>query len=203
MGKTLRTDSRIWRKATKRIGAVVALGLLGITACSSSKELTRNKAKTLIEASKNYQPVRLTLLEPEIKAALASKYLTIFTVSSGYNMLTRGPLFTRAYVKVMPEGEKYFDCPCKTAQQFEAGAQWGRCPITTVATVQPHVIEVTGITDVPDAMGGGKLAEYRWNYAYDSLPSEIRKPFESRQPQAWTAKFRLYDDGWRLEGLNQ
>ncbi len=203
MRRTFPTDSLIWRKAIKQIGVVVVLALVGITACSSSKELTRGKAKSLIEASNGYQPAHLSLSQQDLKAALADKYLAILTVSSGYNMLTRGPLFTRSYYNVSPEGEKFLSCPCKTAQQFEAGAQRGQCPITTVGTVRPHVVEVTGITDIPDAMGGGKLAQYRWVYDYDSLPSEIRKSLAPPQPQAWSAKFRLYDDGWRLEGLNQ
>jgi hypothetical protein len=187
----------------KRIETVVlALALLGVAACNSST-LTRSKAKTLIEGSRNYSPTHLNLTEQEIGAGLKSNYLAQFSVSSGYNILTHGPLFTRTYVKVGPDGEKYFDCPCKTAQQFEAAAISGRCAIATVATVQPHVIEVTGITDVPDAMGGGKLAQYTWNYDFDSLPSEIRDFFKSRQPQAWNARFRLYDDGWRLQEISR
>lgn len=187
----------------KRIETVVLLLVLtGVVACNSTT-LTRSKAKTLIERSPNYGPVRLSLTEQEIRSGLKSNYLAQFSVSSGYNILTHGPLFTRTYVRVVPGGEKYFDCPCKTAQQFEAGALSGRCATATLAAVQPHVIEVTGITDVPDAMGGGKLAQYTWHYDFDTLPSEIRDSFKSRQPQAWNARFRLYDDGWRLQELSQ
>ena len=187
----------------KRIGTVAMVAILGIVGCSSSTTLSRRKAKTLIEASSNYNPVHIGLTQEEMKAAQDAKYLTQLTVSSGYNMMTRGPLFTRTYIKVAPDGEKYFSCPCKNPQQFEAGATWGQCPVSTVATVNPHVIEVTGITDLPGEMGGGKLAQYSWNYDFDSLPSDIRGFFKSRQPQAWNARFRLYDDGWRLEGLSQ
>ncbi len=189
----------------KRIWAVAMFVLLAIAACRSSTTLSRGKAKALIEASRKYNPVCLALTQEEIKAAQNAKYLTLLTVSTGYNMLTRGPLFTRTYLRVSPDGEKYFTCPCKTPQQFEAGSTpWGGgCPIQTVASVKPHVTEVSGITDVPDTMGGGKLVEYAWSYDLDGLPSDIRGFFKSRQPQASNARFRLYDDGWRLQELSQ
>ena len=186
-------------KITWNSVVLIAIVLVG---CGPST-LSRNKAKTLIEHSDNYKPVHLSLTQGEMKAAQDSKFLVSFTVSSGYNLMTRGPLFTRSYVKVAPDGEKYFTCPCKTPQDFEGGSAWGRCGISTVATVRPKVIDVTGITDLPGEVGGGKLAQYTWTYDTDSFPNEIRGFFKDRQMQSWNARFRLYDDGWRLEGLSQ
>jgi hypothetical protein len=191
------------RKHMRRIQSLFVLALLAIAACQPSTTLSRGKAKALIEASSKCNPVRILLTQEEINAAQDAKYLTLLTVSSGYNMLTRGPLFTRTYVKVSPDGERYFMCPCKTPRQFEESATWGRCKIFTAALVKPHVVEVTGITEVPDAMGGGKLVEYTWSYDFDGMPGEIRGLFKSRQPQASNARLRLYDDGWRLQEISQ
>jgi hypothetical protein len=67
------------------------------------------------------------------------------------------------------------------------------------APLQKKVSEVTGITDGPPSVGG-KIVDFTWQFA--NTPDFVNKyTGTTGTPQKAQALFKLYDDGWRVEGI--
>jgi len=160
-------------------------------ACTSG-ELTRSKATKLIEKTEGYDKglPEITLTIDEVQRGVNSGLWIIHR--HGY-IMSRD---THA-AELTQEGSKYFSSMAITPGQLESWNLY--VSVAPRARVNYVLVEMTGIRDVPDSEGGGKIAEYRYKWDFSRLPEPARKIFDSRGPQDARALFRHYDDGWRLE----
>jgi hypothetical protein len=58
-------------------------------------------------------------------------------------------------------------------------------------------MEITGITDA--GMGGVKRVMF--DYEYENVPGTVRKCLGIKNKYQGTAGLKLYDHGWRVEGI--
>jgi hypothetical protein len=166
---------------------------LFVAGCGPSKDLTRDKAKDLLDSALvPEQDVNVFLSPSEF---IAGKRLGLWGESD--------PGIT--FYAFTPTGATYFDDRGLT-RYCPSG-----CVIPLKTPVKPHVIEVTGIADPPFANGNEpvKIVEYTWNYDWSTLPDPLKQLFSnapeavnpmSGQPGPWKGHrvLQLYDDGWRV-----
>jgi hypothetical protein len=93
------------------------------------------------------------------------------------------------YLQLTPAGQVYF-----TQYWWLAGqATLKGAPLKRKAS------EVTGITDAPPNVGG-KIVDFTWRLS--DAPDYVNKyTGTTGSPQKAQALFRLYDDGWRVDGI--
>ncbi len=147
--------------------------------CSSSKTLDRDRAKKLMEASKEFavQPAVVRISNDDIKRGEQAGY---WHVRQNVNM----------WLEFTPEGARLF-----------GGGVRGDVSMNLLALpykLRRQLVEITGITDEP-RLGQAKVAEFTWNWDFEGVPSEVKQFFQKCAPRKYYAVFRLYDDGWRLE----
>jgi len=149
--------------------------------CSASNNLTRDKAKKMMESSKEFQTqsnaVRLD--DADIKRGEAAGYWH-----------EDKEAWVMRYFAITPEGKRLF-----------GGWVSGRPDqiLNLPYKLSRHVVEVTGITDEEGSNGHEKLVTFTWNWNFDGMPPEVKQFFQNYPPRKYCAEFRLYDDGWRLE----
>jgi len=163
-------------------GLLVLLALI-LGSCSGSRELTRGKAKQLIEESDTFKPrqAKVRLTEEEVKSGLKSGYWQEQQTFLG--------MFGSVLV-LTPQGHALF-------AGFEPQIQGRILDIRDPATME--VLQVTGITDVdgPDQ----KQVDFMWNWNFRDSRPEVQQFFQNYPAQRGQAIFKLYDDGWRVEGV--
>ena len=71
--------------------------------------------------------------------------------------------------------------------------------VVTKRKVKRRVLEITGITAVPQFGESFKAVEYESAWDWDDMPAEIKSCHTSWPPSHSRALFQLYDDGWRVQ----
>ena len=153
--------------------------------CScGSKELTRSKAKHIIESSDLYQvkQQRVLITRNEAIDLVGRKYCSW----QGFGV---------ARLILTPAGKQYF-----TSVSGEAMISYNpfTAPLIVVPIkpLRPTVVEITGITGIAI---DSKVVEYKWKWESDSQPDEIKQILPSLVVvHEEKVAFKLYDDGWRV-----
>ena len=163
----------------------MAAALAFMMACSSSNELSRSKAKSLIDESTfaTDKPRCIKITEAEDHLATDAGYWQHLPGNFGHDEL----LLTN-------KGDLVFD------------GEGGKVVNSTVCpkgSVKRQVAEITGIVDA--SLGSGaqvKIAEFTWNWDVSSLGDE-KSIFKDQTPYKGEAYFMHYDDGWRLKDVKR
>ena len=153
-----------------------------LTGCTS-KELTRSKAKQLIEASDLYKPIkrRVNLSNNEISEIIKSGYATFGGIG-----------IRRA--AVTDTGRQYFDNVSGMMGGF-GGPALTPFSVLLAKAMKPIVTEVTGITG--DEVST-KTVDYKWQWDARDQPEEVKRLIPSLAAvHDDSVKLKLYDDGWR------
>lgn len=166
---------------------IFVLCLILLVGCSSST-LTRNQAKAVIEASKEYKEfssgknwISLNLQQVE-----ALKNVDCLRWEQYRNMYQTDTVLT-----LTDKGKKFFGA----SQGFLlAGGQPLGPMVMPLVLFKPLIIEITGITGEKEQ----KIVEYSWCwYPPKSHPEEVRNIFLGYSFKG-KAILGLYDDGWRV-----
>lgn len=166
----------------RRVGLLVLIALI-LACCSSSRELTRGKAKQLIEASDAFKPrqAKVRLTDEEVKSGLKSGYWKEQQTFLG--------MFGSVLV-LTAQGHQLF-------AGFEPQIQGRILDTQEPATMQ--VLQVTGISDSGDP--GQKEVDFMWNWNFHGSQPEVQQFFKEHPAQRGQGVLKLYDDGWRVEGV--
>lgn len=159
---------------------------LTLTGACGSKDLTRSKAKELIQATPPFQKWTKGILvsEPEELDCLNT---------SGLIRIGKGR-FGEFEVRVAPLGLKSID----RIEASDWAGQGARVRIWFKSPPRPVVDEITGISGSQSEKRVEFLEHYEWNDVGLS-PSAVNMCFASHlQKYTDTAVLRLYDDGWRV-----
>ncbi len=169
--------------------------------CGGKSELSRSKAKKLIEGSEN--PMQRIEEEKTYEVAIERKDraaigLAVDKLSPGAtlgispqtvaNGMRQGLWVASQYhcIDVTFKGGKYFVAGsyCPTAASIltpegykSSGPNAGMIELTVAKTIKRHIIEVTGISDAPAMVGTPgtvKVAAFTWKWDRGDLPSELR-----------------------------
>ncbi|HUZ93585.1 MAG TPA: hypothetical protein VMU57_01590 [Edaphobacter sp.] len=164
--------------------AVVLLVASALVACHSKTYFSRSKAKDLIEASKQFtsrgEDIQLT--DAEVNTGM----------TEGYWIVGQSQIFGAGQsIGLTPKGRQIFTA-------FFANQPGGAKVTELWMALKPVVTEVTGIADISQ---GEKSVTFEWSIDASKLPPEIRPIIKNHPSRTSSAYFRLYDDGWRLEGL--
>ena len=168
-------------------GCIVFL-LIG---CGRS-ELTRSAAKDLISHSPKFSPKTPTL-------KLSSAELQCGLKEGWWAEARRKPsldLFA-FHLQVTQKGKSAFG---ELSSSYSSGYA---AQVTLNKEYTRRVTEITGISDFTPPLEGwtGKEVTFTWQWDWDRVPEMTRRCLPPRPPQAGTAAFRRYDDGWRVETL--
>jgi hypothetical protein len=154
--------------------------------CScGTKELTRSKAKHIIESSDLYElkQQRVPITRNEAIDLVARNYCAWQGIGV-------------AHLILMPAGKQYF-----TSVSGEAMISYN--PFTSplivvpIKPLRPTVVEITGITGIAI---DSKVVEYKWKWESDGQPEEIKQILPSLVvAHEEKVVFKLYDDGWRAQ----
>ena len=167
------------RKWRNMLFLVIVAGFMVACSSTSSKELTRSQAKSVIEASNMLStnaklPLDQTDVENGLKAGYWIKKDTIF-----------GEL-----LELTPKGRKYFT-------SFEPQIE-GRI-VNCMKPPKLYISEVTGITDAPGSVDGNlKVVEVLVGARFQGDMNDITKVL-SVSPIKAEFVLRRYDDGWRVQ----
>src|ERR1019366_289116 len=158
------------------------LSLLLFFACSSSKTLTRGKAKDMIEQDDWSRPaiVRFHPTSDEIDAGMKKG---LWKTSSAFGGTT---------LEFSPAGKSCFSGYNPYYGYFRSSTKFGQKIAVTCITDPPEAALVGGIA------GSAKNAEFDWNWDYAGCADEEREKFKNHIEKG-EARFQLYDDGWRLK----
>jgi hypothetical protein len=150
-----------------------------------SKELTRAKAKDIIEASDLYKlgKKRVMISAEEVNKLTSSGYLTW----EGFGVQN---------LSVTKAGQQYFESASGHMMMF---GMPGIDPFTVVPVtpMRPKVVEITGIAGESPNI---KAVEYRWQWDSSTQAQELKTILPALT--AITAEkviMQLYDDGWRAQ----
>ena len=164
---------------------VLLSGTLLLTACNS-QELTRDKARKLINASSEIAPAKsawiidYNRLQCGVKKGLWRLGLTFLTPTEA----AKGSI--ASIERVSETGYK----------------------VVLAKPMKRELIAVTGITDAPSAFGPhAKLVSYNWRWLTETFKNDYPDsvvqcmgtlPSETIEAHAL---MKLYDDGWRVETI--
>lgn len=171
---------------------VLCVSVLSGAGCSST-ELTRSKARQIIDSSPEFskpnQVVSYTLDGQEIQKGMAQDFWR------------RRETWGRGELVLTNSGSTFF-----VSALLDLGET--KATVTLSPTSRRLVKEVTGIADAPALSGGSgapntlKMVEFTWDWDDKSFPPGL-KAFLGKlgkpSPANGSAILRLYDDGWRLE----
>jgi hypothetical protein len=158
---------------------IAVVTVLLVCGCSSSKSLTRDKAKQLIESDAGFQglsvPIRLT--DQGLQLGIQEGYLTKNPYVDVYDPTAKG----------------------LTVFQAAAGSLGGTPPQWQVLFVSVPKKRITKINDIE---GGDaettRVVGFEWVADVSSLPTDLQKAFENQPAQIMRRTLILYDDGWRV-----
>lgn len=164
------------------IAAVLVASCMAFTGCGS-KDLTRDKAKKLIEASDMYTVglKSVAISSDEVNGMMKSGYLiwTCQMLHCGLSVSKKGAgQFSAAH------GESNMGILSPAGYSVELPTP-----------LKPKVVEITGITgDTPSL----KIVEYTWQWRSDQQFEQL-KPLIPSLANTFNDKvpMQLYDDGWR------
>jgi hypothetical protein len=177
---------------------LLALGavLLLFVSCTAQKTLTREKARTLLEAKDDCRKPKIVTLSQSLQED-GRKYWDIIGLMGSH-----------------PPGrcatpEMYTACLTGVGLSFfsEIAGEGGLAGPQKVRVVPkfdlPRTItSIDGISDAPAyEYAGAKMVDYQWKYDISRLEFPMQALFQGRRgefPMHGQAIFRLYDDGWRV-----
>jgi hypothetical protein len=178
------------RFVPRQILALTLLAVIVLAGCTStgsnSKDLTRAKALTLLNAVKE-------LGEPTVQ---------VMVTLDCYNLAQRdGLILARNEMsgdQLSPKAGQYFSF---YQGVFTADHTWGLGRADLKTPLKRKATEVTGITDAP-MESGTKVVQFKWEYV--DVPDFVNRytgtigiPHKEGE-----ALIRLYDDGWRVEQVH-
>lgn len=173
-----------------KIGVVLLIASIGfVLGCSSGKNLSREKAQTLITNSFAPEGVNLSFRELGLTVEESKEYM-----DKGFWTIGPEPLYSSTIPRTIvghqqtilltPLGQKYL------VKQPTGG-------LTTAFKVHPK-IEVTGISNFPNQSDETlKSVEYKIDW-FSDFPTAMKPIYRNRTPEARSVAMQLYDDGWRL-----
>jgi hypothetical protein len=158
------------------------------TACNPSTELTRSRAKRIVEGTKDYSeplPAQFTLDAENVRKGIQ---LGMWTEQKN--------IFGGSFPILTPGGKKLL---------ADSSFAFGQLSITTLVKTKRNVLEITGITDAPEIVSGGKgtakIVEFTWSWDIDPLPRDLKILLGKVTAAQRRALLRLYDDGWRFDSF--
>jgi hypothetical protein len=172
------------------IGALIAMGC-------NPKDLSRSKAATLIEKSEEFK-------KPHTEEIfLGPDFRSMDFIGIG-NWKVVDALLALGYLE--KNGNKFV----LTAKGNSAAKGWLTDPDRPNARIIPvadrKLVEVTGITTVEEV--SLKEVEFTWRWVPAPIGEEIAKQnpgagkqYDPKEVKKDKATFKLYDDGWRLDGI--
>lgn len=171
---------------------MIVIFLAGSFGCSSSNDLTRARAKDLVNKYFEAHPDKYFIWGGTVQ----------HPITLSHDELEAGR--TAGYWKVNSQGWIGNLSPAGTALfgphgNFNIG--------NTFFLSEPrraYVVYISGISDAPildGPKGTVKIVDATWRYDLSELPQQITTMFESHKAQPFHALFKLYDDGWRVEKL--
>jgi hypothetical protein len=155
--------------------SVCCLFLLVLTGCGSSKDLSRGKAKDLIQNSQRFRNFDYRYNAVQLSPDQCGKLISSGVWKGGdtFNELTdKGRLLVESIYKGVNHS-------CTLI----GNAKWTR-----------HVVEVTGIADAPFG-ANVKEATFTWEWKY---PDELKDDLGVLMGESFTYPLQLFDDGWRV-----
>jgi hypothetical protein len=174
-----------------QLTSLLLAGLVTI-GCSNPKELTRGKAKDILQNSPALQHSTdvLVFAEPNNATCLAKAGL----IKQNINMVFDSPFSSEAEIgpsgrNVISKVEDFSDYALQSASRLRI---WFKNP--------PKVIidEITGITGAGEEKTVDYVSHFDWtNVGLNRAALSCMKAGGSR----FRAVFRLYDDGWRIASL--
>lgn len=169
-------------------GCVVFL----LAGCARS-DLTRSTAKDLISHSAKFSPKTptLKLSTAELQCGLKEGW---WAEAPRRKPNLEESLFA-FHLQVTPKGKSAFG---KLSSSYSSGYS---AQVTLNKEYARTVTEITGIADFTPPLEGwtGKEVTFSWQWDWDQVPEMARRCLAPPSPQAGTAAFRRYDDGWRVE----
>jgi hypothetical protein len=186
--------------------------------CASSAELTRAKAKAIIEADKNFahRPAAQSTWQdykvwgdynhtkPPSFQLLSGEEPPSFRISAA--QVQRGIQEGYWVHRVNVYRVDSFSLTDKGGQYFQAigihgdGGDGGMVNFRH-SPLQPYIVRITGILD-----NGGKqkFVKYEFNWKLDTIaPGPIKDFLKDSPPYATAVRLDFYDDGLRVGGWNQ
>ena len=163
-----------------------------MVSCRGSKELTRGKAKDLINASDAFKPQegKLRLTEQEVQSGVAAGYWQeqpLMRGFPGYDLWSMTPRGHRLFVG------------------FEEPQIAGRITVNTREHLKREISQVTGITQMTGLSGtpesSEKEVDFTWNWDCHESPPEVQQFCKDQPALQGAALLKLYDDGWRVEAV--
>jgi hypothetical protein len=152
---------------------LLGIGLVALfIGCTSDSNLSRSKAKDLLSQ------------HPTFAAPVKVIRITYEAFQTGCN----DKLWDCQWGTILPKGAEFV-------------TSWrGAGLVILRQQAKREVVEVTGITDAE--RGQGKVVEFTWKYT--GIPAGFARHVGAggTTPEKSKARFKLYDDGWRLETLN-
>jgi hypothetical protein len=155
-----------------------------VSACTSSRstELTRSKAKDVIESN------------PKFKQSDPHMSLDANDVENGIKAgyWTRKEFLLGEYLDLTPLGHKYFT-------KFEPQLA-GERVVDCIKPPRYYVIEVTGITDAAGSTNGNrKVVEFLVGAHFEGGMRDVEKVLVMPTKEKASVVLQLYDDGWRAQ----
>jgi hypothetical protein len=167
----------------ERLGLLflVAVALINLVSCSNTKELTRDKAKKMLESSERFTPKQVELVIAS-DTVNCGRQLGLWYNTGPWGNLLIGPKGTQDIQTILADGR-------------------GGGRFTLKKAYKRRIVEITGIREQPNPFGGGnmKVAEFTWVYDMDDWPAVIKTCIPKMSNAKGRAMFALYDDGWRIE----
>jgi hypothetical protein len=100
------------------------------------------------------------------------------------------------HLQVTPKGKTAFG-------ELSSSYSSGYAAQVTLNKEYPRTVtEITGISDFTPPLEGWTGKEVRFTWQWDQVPEMAGRCLTPRPPQAGTAAFRHYDDGWRVETVD-
>lgn len=200
--RRLRTTSSLILSGGMTALTLTTLTILSLVSGCTKPDLNRSTAKTLIE--KRFSPAQCAFRIPrEVGATRVPPVLEAgFREGFWYEFWGWAPRSPGGVplgwivdrVQLTPKGMTVF---------ASLGFVDGDAQVTLRAPIQRRVEEVTGIRDDPSGPPGtAKLVTFTWSWNWDAVPDEVKRVVRQAPPVAQAAVLiRLYDDGWRVEGV--
>lgn len=160
---------------------VATLTVFAVGVACNSSELTRRKAKELIESSQSFRsgfPV-VSITADEVGCGIREGFWTIGAPGA----LGMGNLY------LTPKGSQDFS----VLVGDPSGANIGLSK-----RVERKVVDITGIT-TPTGASDRRAVEFTWTWNWDAYPGNVKTCIQKGKPGTDRAFLKLYDDGWRLE----
>jgi hypothetical protein len=169
---------------TRHVWTVTIVTIAGLIAmsfgCGGKGQLTRGKAKDLIERSEGFKPTQ-TLRNDGTRANKG--------VELGF--WVHDPWSSEGF-KLTAKGSSYF-----------GGVN--RAEVSMLKPVSRRFVEITGMTAAPGfSPDVAQSVTFTWKWDFDGYPPEVSDLIQgpTPTPNNGEAVLKLYDDGWRVENVS-